>query len=166
MMNEIIITKTVVIKDSADKQSFESKLFDTLHNHLIDHFKMITNNIPLDKIPEWIEVYSGILALQNDLSSYATSFIRMELKDKNKFEIKCRNYLSLHTNLSEVKVMIDESTNSIYFVLFFKTNHVFFVKAIGESLLVSSLGKVGDMFQIDMSDPTISITRMEHLLPR
>lgn len=160
-MNEIELVQTFVIKDDEDKTSFESKLYDSLFNELAQNLNTY-NRVPKEDLNRWLVKQKTNPSLEKELLINASSFIRTFAEDKHQFEILCRNYQSLPTNL--YKVIAKSDGTEIQFVLFFKSLALFYVRVIGDSLLVSPLSNTGDIYQVDMSADNISVLKMSNLL--
>jgi len=160
-MNEIELVQTIVFKDSEDKSTFDAKMYDALFNELAMHLSTY-HNVTKENIIKWLEKHKSNISLEQSLKLMASSIILNLAEDKSQFDIDCRNYQTLPVNLDKVLAKTDET--SIYFVLFFRSNALFYVRSIGDSLLVTPLSNVGDIYQVDMSLTNISVSKMSNLL--
>ena len=164
-MKEYIITKTYNIEDQTDKSSLDSKLYDTLHNELL-RFNSLYIKVKVEEIPEWLQITPHTSNLERELKKTILGYFRTYSVDMKQYFITCKNYSTLETHLTGVKVLFDSALNRYIFVLFFNSHSQFFVNVIGSELLVSPVSNTGDIYHIDMVDNSLSITQMSNLIPR
>lgn len=160
-MNEIELVQTKVFKDSNEKSTFDAKMYDALFNELAMHLNTY-HHVTKENIIHWLEKHKSNISLNKALVILAASIIRNLAEDTLQFDIECRNYQTLPVNLDKVLAQTDGT--SIYFVLFFRSNALFYLRSIGDSLLVTPLSNVGDIYQVDMSLENISVSKMSNLL--
>jgi hypothetical protein len=161
-MKEITLTKTFVIKNNELDNAFENEMYSILKIRLFAYLN-IYKNINDQDVIEWVLKGLNDIGLEKELKQSVNSYLTHQTNSHKRYLIKCRNYLSIHTNLHSVKPFIDLVDNSIYFVLFFDTQALFFVSVIESQLIVSPLSNVGDIYHIDMSDSSISIKHIPFL---
>jgi hypothetical protein len=162
-MKEIILTKTFRIEDQEDKTSLESKLYDSLYNELL-LFNSLYVQVKVEEIPKWLELTPSTSNLEAELNKKVHGYFRTYSVDMKPYYISCKNYTSLQTHFSRVKVIYDSVQNKYVFVLFFNSLSQFFVNVIGSELLVSPVSNTGDIYHVDMADGSISILQMSNLL--
>ncbi len=159
-MNEIILTKTFIIEEQIDNISSEPNLFKELYNELLQYVSMYVQ-IKYEEIPKWLEIRKNKSNLEDALKQRVLGHFSNDTINLDQYYISCKNYSSLQTNFSKVKVIFQE--NKYSFILFFNSDPHFFVNTIGSELIVSPISSNGEVYHIEMSDKTISIIQISNL---
>lgn len=164
-MKEIVLTKTFKIEDQTDKSSLESQLYDSLYNALLE-YNLRYARVKVEDIPLWLQNTPNHVNLESVLGTQARGFLQIHSTFSRKYVISCKNYFTLPTHFRRVKVLFDSEQNKFNFILFFNSQSLFFVNTIGTELLVCPLSNIHEIYQIDMTDKTVSVSQMSNLIPR
>ena len=164
-MKEIVLTKNLKIEETSDRTSLESKLFEMLFNETIN-FTSLHVQVNVEEIYQWVPMATNISNLESKLRLKVIEFFEVHSVDLSEYYINCRNYLSLPTFFSGVRVCSQVAEGKIYFVLFFNAHPHFHVSTIGSEILLSPLSNPGYIFHVDLTDSSIAISQMFNLMKR
>lgn len=165
MMNEITLIKTFEIRNSSNQDSLDYKLYHLLMN-ATQKWLNIRFSVPNEKIPDWFLASTPKKEIYEELMLTVATELRSVENYRKSFFIPCRNYSSLETILAHVRVFVDEHDRSIYFVLFFKSHSLFYVRSISNSLMVTPVSSGREIYHVDMSNESVSISIMEQLIKK
>jgi hypothetical protein len=157
-MQNIRLTKTFII-DKSDKDEVSNLVYEFLTNEILlkkneilgDNDSSLFDFIKNSNQYHTFKIEKLINALKTFIDNKGLN---------NHFYIKSRNYQSFYTYLEYIMIIRNEVDKSFHFILFFDSASAYYVCSIDSSIVVSFGYKDSEAFHIDMSDPSISISKI------
>lgn len=152
---DITLTKTILLSLDNCTSEINLKLYQSL-------YKRLEKEMTSFQYREKGSLYERI---KRDYSSdsfdtYLTNHTKSYIIDERypKQSVLCRNKKEIELNHSKTKLYLDDEKKNFYFVLFYESYDIVYLNQIGNEILVTPASKLGEIFHVDLSDKSLSIS--------